>query len=336
MARLSAKAILVGAVVDTGTTLVVSVVAGFALAGLAGAEGAAFESPAILLLLMALGMGATLLGGFVAGRIAGASHALHGGIVGAIGLVVSHLLGYDGVPLWAVILGDVLVIPAGVLGALLAKWGAVTPVSAGPASALPPPIERAPEGPSFSAATIPPTGATEAAPMFVTPREPMGLGGWLVLLAIGLFATPLRIAFLLISTHVPIYTDGTWNVLTDPQSEAYHPLWGPLIVFESVVNVLLAAAAIVAIVLFFKKSPAFPKVAIGVLLGNLAFVVVDTLVARAIPAIAEQSGPDAYQDLFRGVIACAIWVPYLLRSRRVRNTFVRPPEPVNTAALPIG
>lgn len=150
---------------------------------------------------------------------------------------------------------------------------------------------------------------------------PEGLGGWLILVAIGLIVTPIRIGFLLVQTYIPLFAEGHWAELTDSSSTVYHPLWGPLIVFEIVGNLAMMICAGIALVLFFRRSPLFPKLMIGFYLAGLAFLLLDFFAGNLIPAVAAQADPDAFRELSRSVIACAIWVPYMLRSRRVRNTF---------------
>jgi hypothetical protein len=87
--------------------------------------------------------------------------------------------------------------------------------------------------------------------------EPKKFGGWLILIGIGIVISPLRIIQLLTFTHVPIFTDGTWEVLTTVGSEAYSPLWGPILSIEITINILLLASSIYLIYLFFKKKKIF-------------------------------------------------------------------------------
>jgi hypothetical protein len=324
MARLNAKAILFGVLVDIGTSLAVGFVAGIVAAVMHGGETAdALTSGPFLVVVLTLGMAATLLGGFVAGRVAGARHALHGAIVGAIGVVFSLLTPGVPLPTWLVVTLNVLVIPVAVLGAMIAKWGSSAPET--PPQALPSPVAAG------SAAPGPPAAAADPGLPAASKPEPVGLGGWLILLVVGLFATPLRVLLLLLTDFLPLWTEGYWNELTSKESEAYSPYWAPLLVFEIVGNLLLASAAVYAIILFFRKSWKFPRVAIGLLLANLLFLGADCAATTLLPNLPADTLQQGLRDLFRSVVGCAIWVPYLLRSRRVRNTFVRPAEPAPEA-----
>jgi len=49
----------------------------------------------------------------------------------------------------------------------------------------------------------------------------------------------------------------------------------------------------------------------------------DLLVARLIPAAATAIGPSVYSALGGSLVLVLVWVPYLCRSQRVANTFMR-------------
>lgn len=151
-----------------------------------------------------------------------------------------------------------------------------------------------------------------------------GIGGWLTLVALGLLVTPVMLAFHLLGTYLPILTDGTLQTLSDPNSTAYHPLWVPLITFEIVGNLLMFLGYCYLIYIFFKRSKTFPKSYIFLSVAALIFVVVDFFAADLIPAVAEQDDSEMLEQLIRAAIGCAVWVPYMLKSERVKATFVEP------------
>jgi hypothetical protein len=150
-----------------------------------------------------------------------------------------------------------------------------------------------------------------------------GIRGWLILSLIGLFFAPIRISLFVLKGLVPIFTKGHWNVLTTPGSGVYHPLWSPFILFECVGNVLFVIFSIVLLVFFLKKSRLLPKLMISYLILNLLFVVGDFFFGNLIPAVAAQSNPQDAIKLGRSFIGAAIWVPYFLVSKRVKQTFVK-------------
>ena len=112
-------------------------------------------------------------------------------------------------------------------------------------------------------------------------------------------------------------------MLTSEGSELYDPLWAPFIAFELIANIIMFGVSIVLLILFFMESKRVPKLYIGWLLLNLAVQVIDHLLANQIPLVAAQADPSGMTELVRAFVGSAIWVPYFLKSVRVRNTFVK-------------
>ena len=159
---------------------------------------------------------------------------------------------------------------------------------------------------------------------------PSGLGGWLILPAIGLFLTPIRILIYLTGDLLPIFQDGSWEALTTPGSEVYHHLWAPLIVFEVAGNLFFVLFAVALLFLFFSKSHRFPVLMIAYLVSNLAFILLDYAFFEFIPFLAGSYDAEVVKEIARGVVGAAIWVPYFLVSKRVKNTFVKPEADLRT------
>lgn len=148
-----------------------------------------------------------------------------------------------------------------------------------------------------------------------------GIGGWLILVAIGLCLQPLLLLKALYD-NVGIFRADTWRGLTTPGSPPYHPLWAPFLIAEAGANVVLLAGVGVLLYLFFTKGRRFPRLAIIYMAVSLVAVVGDFAVANAIPAARAQLTASEYGQVGRSVIGAAIWIPYFLRSRRVAATFV--------------
>lgn len=156
----------------------------------------------------------------------------------------------------------------------------------------------------------------------VSSEGPTGLGGWLILTAIGLILTPFKLGFFVVSSILPIFEGDTWSTLTSPGSEAYHPLWGPLLTFELIGNCAFIVFAVALLVPFFAKRASFPKLMIIFYVTNLLFVVGDAMLGNLIPFVAAQDDPATTKEIVRTLIASAIWIPYFRVSKRVKNTFV--------------
>lgn len=153
-------------------------------------------------------------------------------------------------------------------------------------------------------------------------HELHGIGGWLILFVIGLAISPLRIATMLIRDHLPIFSDGTWQALTSMGSEAYHPLWAPLLAYEILGNMVIALLAAIVLCFLLAKSRHTPRLAIVWLAFGLVFIAGDFVMAGQIPAVAAQpTDYESIRELFRSIVSALIWIPYFLVSERVRVTF---------------
>jgi hypothetical protein len=152
-------------------------------------------------------------------------------------------------------------------------------------------------------------------------KEKEGLGGWLILVGIGLvFGWIGLLAHLTI--YKEIFSDGTWETLTMPSSDLYTPLFGILMSLELIGNCVFLIAYICLTFLFFKKKRNFPKFYIITILANLAFVLVDILFTKVVFPAEPMFDQETSRDVIGQIVSCAIWVPYMVKSVRVRNTFV--------------
>ena len=155
-------------------------------------------------------------------------------------------------------------------------------------------------------------------------HEPHGLGGWLILVGIGLVVTAIRLPVSLATTFFPLFTQGQWAALTTPGSKVYHPLWAPLLICETLGTLLFAVLAAALLFLFFSKSRWFPRIFIVYVISILLFDIADFFLVNRIPAAAAQHDFDPVMEIVRAILASAIWVPYMLVSKRVKNTFGKP------------
>ena len=75
--------------------------------------------------------------------------------------------------------------------------------------------------------------------------------------------------------------------------------------------------------LFFMKKKIFPKVYIGMLIFSFLFIVLDALAIKMVLPDEVIFDKDTIRAMGRGAISMAIWIPYMLVSKRVKATFIK-------------
>lgn len=155
-----------------------------------------------------------------------------------------------------------------------------------------------------------------------------GIQGWLVILALVMVTWPMRLVWDL-REIIPSYSAQTWADLTTSGAEHYDPMWAPTLLFELIANIVQVVFVFLTAVLFFRKRSSAPRILIAVFWGSLAAQVLDLLLSRQLP----QAVHAQWRELVRAAIGSGLWTAYLLRSRRVRATFVERRSASAAAAL---
>lgn len=117
------KAVIVGAIVDNaGTFLFMTILASALLSTGLSVDQVMnrMKSMSGQLLELIAGLGWTVLGGYVAGRIARRAEVLQGALVAALGMIVALIFWEGGTPVWVNIAGFAGMLPAGMGGGYLA------------------------------------------------------------------------------------------------------------------------------------------------------------------------------------------------------------------------
>jgi hypothetical protein len=161
----------------------------------------------------------------------------------------------------------------------------------------------------------PPATSTEQRDESVSREGPRGIGGWLLLPIIGLVLTPITAAVTVDEIYLPyILDEAMW------EDEAYL-LYDTIVVAEMLAIVAIGLAALVALVLLFRRSRFFPRLMIGYYLFNALVMVGSRVASQAYGVWSETEVID--RDSLRAIIAVVVWVPYFVMSKRVKNTFTR-------------
>lgn len=162
----------------------------------------------------------------------------------------------------------------------------------------------------------------EPRPVYLRRPDLEGLGGWLVLLALGAAINPFLMLFGLISIAEP-FGISQWSALTHPDGFAFHAAWAPVLLFELVAQLALIVLSFLVLVLFFKKRTSAPLFYSLFLAATAAFSAVDlSLIALLdLPDMSIQAKDIG--ELVRSVIQLVVWGCYFWVSVRVKQTFTR-------------
>lgn len=156
-------------------------------------------------------------------------------------------------------------------------------------------------------------------------RKPVksSIAGWLTIVAIGLATVPLLMLFQLPKDYVPLFNDGTYNLLTNEDSRLYHPLWRFVIWLEIAINIILFFVFIYLNFLLYTKKALFPTLFICTACAIVLLIVLSAITFKILLPTAPLLNADIIRALLAATLCASIWVPYMLLSKRVKATFVR-------------
>lgn len=153
-------------------------------------------------------------------------------------------------------------------------------------------------------------------------NELNGIKGWLILVGIGIIFSPIRLGFSLLQTYTPMMKDGSWEKATTVGSSNYIPHFQALIITEISYNLCIMIASIYLIYLFTKKSKDFPKLFIIIGLISILVIPIDAYLATLVFNEMEVFDKETLKEFMKTVVGYFIWIPYMLVSERVKQTFI--------------
>lgn len=138
--------------------------------------------------------------------------------------------------------------------------------------------------------------------------KPYGIAGWLLIPALGLVWAPI-ISTAWIYLNISLVLTTSPDLFDDPR------LW-----LRLALDVITVITAITVAVIFFMKK----RIAISAVVGLLLFVIVVNCVQALLGF--SMSGSFDYETIkpiIHTSVYGAVWIPYFLKSKRVKNTFTK-------------
>lgn len=148
------------------------------------------------------------------------------------------------------------------------------------------------------------------------------LGGWLILVGTAILLAPLKIAYDTFITYSNLFFRDEWVLVSHLGNNAHVSRIEQLMFGQILVGILFVLAWIFVAGLFFCRKRHFPKWFIGLWVATLITAVLDMLLTKAmLPDTPVLDFQHFSEQAYLGLSAL-IWIPYMLRSQRVKATFV--------------
>ena len=138
-----------------------------------------------------------------------------------------------------------------------------------------------------------------------------GINGWLILVAIALFLSPLGDVARIYADVSTLYGGGLGQVLAD------HPGVTNLMVSQIVADTIFLICLVVLNYLFYRKNKLFPRLMIVYLCVHTIYILFRSHANDAVLGTNDFSAGSA-----RAIAGASIWISYLVSSKRVKATFL--------------
>ncbi|WP_428329217.1 DUF3857 domain-containing protein [Mucilaginibacter sp.] len=145
----------------------------------------------------------------------------------------------------------------------------------------------------------------------------ISVGGWLILVAIGLFVTPVTVIMAFVNTRY--LQVSVWDNLG---AYRYGNSLKAQVIFEVAGETVLMCYAVFCLILLLNRRDILPKYIIGYFIFATSFFVADY---AFVASVSHLKVPDSYiTTITRSFIIGVVWISYFKKSTRVKQTFLVP------------
>jgi hypothetical protein len=150
--------------------------------------------------------------------------------------------------------------------------------------------------------------------------EPLKIGGWLIFPTIGLILAPFLSIYYIIEADY--FNQTSWDFISSTSSLGYNQIWTVAFLIELLGNLFFLVYVFFLLLLLFKRRTIFPVHYIVLRILNLLFVIFHLFLTGMIDSEYFEASNSVARALIGPVVAVGVWVPYMLVSQRVKDTFV--------------
>lgn len=169
-------------------------------------------------------------------------------------------------------------------------------------------------------------------PLDAAVNAPVGISGWLIIPGLNLVVLTIGMCIAAFALGIYSMVD-LWHGLPESAPDALAPWAQHGIALLLGLALFLLPGVIATNVLFFRKrtsAPLLTIVALWIAIGHMT--VTFELTNAILPAEEEEAYPRFWVEAVRDLVFLLIWTAYMLKSRRVKSTFVRRLQPDKTGA----
>jgi hypothetical protein len=155
--------------------------------------------------------------------------------------------------------------------------------------------------------------------------ELKGLGGWLFLVAISVTLSPFVAVVTDYAQFFQVITIEEWGALRDINSPTYIPYYGLVVTLEAIFSFIIDAYLFYLMYLFWSEKSGFPSLYIKVIFASLIYTIVNIIaISLVLPDLTTEDLFDepTIRVIVHLIFTILVWVPYMIKSVRVKNTFI--------------
>lgn len=152
------------------------------------------------------------------------------------------------------------------------------------------------------------------------PVNSIPIGGWLILLAIGVTITPFTMLKDLLEMET--FSNNLWEQLATRKDLGNISVIQLFLIAEIIANTFMIVYSILLVVLFYNRRDIFPFSLATFCFVMLIISVADTHLTAYL--FKTPPSPDLPYYIIRQLVYMLVWVPYLLKSDRATSTFTIP------------
>lgn len=158
-----------------------------------------------------------------------------------------------------------------------------------------------------------------------------GLNGWLLLPGLGLFISLFTLPYTIISVDGPfiINQNGIWDEIKSFAIADNISMLPTFLISEIALNIIFFIFLVYLSFNFIKAKKKFPLLYTIFWLCYAIFLIIDTIFLEQFASKSATLSDgfagekdSAYKGIFQSITTCIIWIPYMLTSKRAKNTFI--------------